>query len=115
MKALVLLAAVLLAGCPTPAPQPPPSPPDASDAAPAPPTPAAADSGVVLVPACVTAQDTLLRLGCKDARGRLIGGPNEHGVSFAAVCTDTFGKGIDVHANCITVARDCAGVSSCSR
>jgi hypothetical protein len=72
------------------------------------------DSGVVLVPACVAAQATLLTLKCKDARGRLIGGPNEHGVSFAAVCTDTFGKGIDVHANCIAVARDCAGVSSCS-
>lgn len=64
--------------------------------------------------ACLAAQSNLLRLLCKDARGRLIGGPNEHGVAFAATCTDTLAKGVDVHANCIAAAKDCAGVSSCS-
>jgi len=113
---LLAVFALALPACP-PAPTPPPNPPDASDSsAPAPPQPPApaADSGVVLTPDCVAAQANLLKLQCKDARGRLLGGPNEHGTPFAAVCTDDFGKGIDIHAKCLAAASSCAGASSCS-
>lgn len=120
MRALTLLplAVGLLVACP---PSPPPVvPPDASDAAPvatdaAPPPPApSADAAPAPLDACGKAQATLLRLQCKDARGRLLGGPNEHGASFAAVCRDDATKGVDVHPACLAAATTCAGVSSCS-
>lgn len=110
---VVAIAAVLVA-CPS---KPPIVPPDASDAAPvadATPLPVPVAPDGAQIDACGQAESNLLILKCKDSRGRLLGGPNEHGVPFAAVCRDDLAKGVDVHASCIANASTCAGVSSCS-
>lgn len=115
MRFLVL--ALLAASCP-PTPPGPPAPQDASalgdvlsapEAAPVP-----TDAAAPPADACSMAQDNLLRLGCKDARGRLLGGPTLHDAGFADVCRDTLVHGVDVHAECLARAQSCQGVTACS-
>ena len=57
---------------------------------------------------CSQAEATLLQLQCKDARGRLLGGPNLHGVRWADICATDMDAGISVAASCIAAATSCA-------
>lgn len=76
-----------------------------AEAAPAPPAPA--------VDACAAGEAKLLALGCKDTRGRLIGGPDLHGVGWAIQCRIDADAGVDLHAICIAAASSCAQVMQC--
>lgn len=104
----------MLCGCP-PAPPAPPTPDADSgqpifDAAPAPadaaPPPPATDS-------CGRAEAHLLELGCKDSRGRLLGGPNLHGVGWADICRGNLRNGVSMQPDCIALAKSCAEVMTC--
>lgn len=109
-----IVAAALLCACP---PSPGPPVPDAdsgqpiADAAP-PPSPAADASPS---DTCGAAETRLLELGCKDSRGRLLGGPNLHGVSWSDVCRDNAKNGVSLQPNCIAKAKSCAEVMSSCR
>jgi hypothetical protein len=63
--------------------------------------------------ACGAGEANLLKLGCKDGRGRVIGEANLHGESWAQICRDNKAHGVDMKPTCIAVAKDCAGVMSC--
>lgn len=62
---------------------------------------------------CAAAEKKLLDLGCKDRRGRYIGGPNLHGVPWAQQCRDFAAVDVDVQPKCIVQAVDCEGVMAC--
>jgi hypothetical protein len=85
---LLLLSAALL-GCP-----PGPNPPPGSDI-------------------CAAGEQNLLKLECKDDRARLIGGPNLHGVPWAAICRENKTNGVDMKPACIAMAKSCAEVDTC--
>ena len=119
MRKLTPLLLLVLLGCPPNPPNPPPSP-DADAAAPppivdaAPPPPPPSDAAPPPPPdACGAGEQNLLKLGCKDGRDRLIGGPNMHGVAWAQICRDNKANGVDMHPICIAVARSCPEVLSC--
>jgi hypothetical protein len=118
MRNLIPVILLLVGAACTPAPSPakPPSPdgdaltPVAADAtvpaeaAPAPPAP---------TDACAAGEAKLLALGCKDSRGRLIGGPDLHGVGWAIQCRVDLDAGVDLHAICIAAAPSCTAVMAC--
>lgn len=64
---------------------------------------------------CAAAEKNLQTLGCKDSRGRLLGGPNERGVPFQDVCRDMASNGVDVKATCLSKATNCEEVTSSCR
>ena len=98
------------AGCPPPSPTPPT--PDADSGS-------VVDASVMdAVPpspndACSAAEANLLALGCKDSRGRLLGGPNLHGVPWAQICRENAANGVDMKPTCIVAKTSCAGVFAC--
>lgn len=102
LKPLLLVS--LLLGCP-PATSPKP---DASDGSAA--TLVAAEASV---DSCGLAEQNLLKLGCKDPRGRLLGGPDLHGVSWSQVCRANKTNGVDMKPECLMIATTCAGVEQC--
>jgi hypothetical protein len=121
-----LLLSAALSGCHynlvTPDAGPPPKPdaqPDADagaqilgDAAPLPePGPYAADDAW-----CPLAQQNLLKLGCKDPYGRIMGAPNADHEEYRDVCKDTEVKqGIPLNAKCQAHATSCPEAIQCSR
>jgi hypothetical protein len=121
-----LLFCSALAGCHMNVVKPdagPPTKPDAQpdadagaliigDAAPLPePGPYATDDNW-----CPLAQVTLLKLGCKDPYGRLMGAPNADHEEYRDVCRDTEVKqGIPLNAKCQAKAKSCTEVISCTR
>ena len=126
MRILLSLLVLTLLGCPPNPPAPPPGPdadaagPSAEDASvpPAPavdaaPAPAADATPTPLIDACGAAEVNLLKLGCKDGRGYVIGSPNLHGVPWAQICRDNKAHGVDMKPACIALAKDCTGVMSC--
>jgi len=94
----------------TPAPVPVPVVVDASP--PAPPPPPAPDAGS-LVHNCGAAQANLLKLGCKDSRGRLIGGPNLHGATWASMCVNNTLAEASMNPVCVAAAQDCPTALAC--
>ena len=124
-KFIPLFVPVLLACCksagPCPQTSPTPCPPDATpapvpvpvvvDATPPapPPTP---DAGI-LTQNCVAAQANLLKLGCKDSRGRLIGGPNLHGATWASMCVNNTLAEAGMNPVCVAAAHDCPTALTC--
>ena len=90
MRYVVLVAALLLTGCPDPKPAPSPG----------------NDS-------CAVAEKKLIDLGCKDRRGRYLGGPTLRGKPWADVCRENALNGVDMKPDCIAQQPDCQGVSSC--
>lgn len=65
--------------------------------------------------ACARGETQLLALGCKDNRGRLIGGPTLKGLTWADVCRQNAALKVDMKPSCIAVAKTCAEVSSTCR
>ena len=63
--------------------------------------------------ACWTAGQKLLQLGCRDTRGRLLGGPNLSGITWSAVCRQNLANGVDLNAACITAAATCQIAQAC--
>lgn len=115
MRKFIPLIVCLFVGChgtvtPVPCPAQVPSTPcssDASvkDAAPAPPPPP--------LDACGLGEQNLLKLGCKDSRGRVIGSPDLHNVSWAAICRANMTNGVDMKPACMAAAKNCTEVESC--
>jgi hypothetical protein len=118
---LIPIALLVAAGCQTSPPNCPPvtaavsAPcPASADAAP----PVVADAATVdATPndACQAGQVALLKLGCTDNRGRLIGGPNEHGVPWAQICRENLANGVDMKASCIAASTSCSEVNTSCR
>lgn len=126
MRRLAILAALLpfalcgAAGCP---PGPLPPSPDA-DAAPQPVVEAGPSPLLDAAPyvdatpatdACARGEAQLLALGCKDSRGRLLGGPTMKGVAWAQVCRNNAINGIDMRPDCIATKRSCTEVNASCR
>ena len=107
LRLLASLAMIAFTACP-PVPQPPGSGPDASppmpDAGPQPPQ-----------DACGRAEARLLALGCKDARGRLLGGPTLRGLSWADLCRQNAEAGVPMQPACITLKASCQEIESTCR
>ena len=76
---------------PTPSPAPSPEPHDA----------------------CWNAAQKLLALGCKDSRGRVLGGPDLSGLTWSQVCRQDLANGVNLNASCITAAATCATAEAC--
>ena len=124
MRKLLPLFILLFSGCqPTP-PNPVVPSPDADastpvvvdaislDASPE----AAVDSASDTPPnndLCAAAQANLIKLGCKDSRGRLIGGPNLHGIAWADVCRSNKANQVDMNPACIAIKTSCPEVEQC--
>ena len=122
----VFLLCGALAGCHynlvTPDAGPPPKPdaqPDADagalvlgDAAPLPePGPYATDDQW-----CPLAQVNLLKLGCKDPYGRLMGAPNADHEEYKDVCKDIeTKKATPLNAKCQAHATSCQEINQCTR
>lgn len=142
MRKLSLLVVLFLMGCPSIPPTPPPGPdaeagaPVIDDAGPVLMVDATiADAGDAGDPdgrkrkdagvadaappappsdACGAAEAHLLALKCLDSRGRLLGGPNLHGVKWADICRQDRNNGVDLKPTCIAVKKTCEEVvSSC--
>lgn len=64
---------------------------------------------------CQRAQENLLRLGCKDSEGRLLGGPNKAGDTFSAVCQNAVANHVNVNPVCIASVVKCSEVDTCPR
>ena len=62
---------------------------------------------------CQPAEDNLLKLGCKDSRGELLGGPNKSGVPFHECCVNTQNAGVGLKPTCLAKITDCKEVDSC--
>jgi len=62
---------------------------------------------------CTLGEQALLKLECKDARGRLIGGPNLHGMSWAQICRQNKSNKVDMKPRCISLAKSCKEVQAC--
>lgn len=65
------------------------------------------------VDSCAAGEAKLLALGCKDSRGRLIGGPDMHDAGWAQICRQDLEAGVDIHAICIAAASNCTQVMAC--
>lgn len=93
MRSLLLAVVACSALCCGPKPPPPP-----------PPQPSGS---------CVAAQEKLLSLQCQD-EGRLLGGPNRHGVPFDQFCQDMIDKGIFTaqQVQCLSNITDCKQVDA---
>lgn len=63
--------------------------------------------------ACGLAEQNLNKLGCKDPRGRLLGGPNLHGDAWSTVCRTNRTNGVDMKPECLMQATSCAAVEAC--
>lgn len=62
---------------------------------------------------CDDAEEQLLRLGCKDGRGRPLGGPNLRGEPFRDICKNAMQNAVDLNPKCIAAARTCTEASRC--
>lgn len=62
---------------------------------------------------CKSAQEKLLSLQCMD-EGRLLGGPNKHGIPFAQTCKDYVDKGVltQKYIQCLSTITDCKQVDT---
>lgn len=111
-KLSMLALLVLLAACPNPSTPPQPGDFDANivdgQVQPDPGTPAQ-------VSACKTAEANLLKLGCKDSEGRLLGGPNKLNQPFNVVCTNAAANRVDMNPGCLAALKSCDGVNACPR
>lgn len=91
-KLFLLLPLAFALGCPPPHVDPPPAP-GSSD--------------------CAAAEKRLQVLGCKDLRGRLIGGPTLRGKAWVDVCLENINNGVNMQSGCIAQAPSCEVVTSC--
>ena len=105
---LLFLPLLLVLGCP-PSPVPPTPNPDDPDAS----VDDAGDEADGSTDVCRRAELKLLKLGCKDSRDRLIGGPNLHGTPWRTICRDNKKNGVDMHPSCIATQTACQGVETC--
>lgn len=64
---------------------------------------------------CASAEKNLLHLGCRDANGRIIGGPNGRGDAFHAVCENAMANKYDINPSCLAQIKSCMEIASCSR
>lgn len=64
---------------------------------------------------CDDAEEQLLRLGCKDGRGRPLGGPNLRGEPFRDICRNALENAVDLNPKCIAAAGTCTEANRCSR
>ena len=62
---------------------------------------------------CPDAQEVLLRLQCKDSRGRFLGGANKSGEEYEAVCQRNIQNNVAMYAECTSKITNCDGVSKC--
>lgn len=116
----LLIALALVCCTTTPSPAPCPSTlasatPCSQDAA-APPAPAPIIKDAAPAPvldACGQGEQNLLKLGCKDERGRVIGAPNLHGQTWSSVCRANLTNGVDMKATCMAAAHSCVEVLAC--
>jgi hypothetical protein len=92
-----VLALLLLCSCPGKSTPPPVVPPDSKDPE--------AD--------CAMAEERLLQLACRDAKGRLLGGPNRRGEPFRSVCLISFRNGVSVHPLCLSHIDSCEDIQDC--
>lgn len=93
MKKLLVLLPLLLAACPNNN-LPPPHP-------------------VVDTDMCEAAEQNLLKLECKDRRGRLLGGPNLHDEPFRQTCKNTQDSAVWLNPRCLSTIKDCKEVDGC--
>ena len=118
----MLLVPLLLMGCQGSSTQAAPCPQTvtASPCAPADaaPTPAVVDAAAPKPPpgppdVCSQGEANLLKLGCKDDRGRLLGGPDLHNIPWSQVCRNNAAHGVDMKPACMAAAASCTAVLSC--
>ncbi len=121
MRKYLLLVPLLLAGCPSnpsngpcPSTLAAPTPCVLKDAAPPSPAPVVVDAAPSpKLDVCGLGEANLIKLGCKDDRGRLLGGPDLHGVSWAAVCRADQSHNVNMQPGCMAAAKNCEEVSKC--
>ena len=98
---LPVLAALLVFGCSPTNPQPvEPEPLQPNDAA---------------APACLQAEQNLIKLQCKDSTGRLLGGPNLHNETFHDICQNAIANHVNINPTCLAGVKSCSEVNSCPR
>lgn len=95
---LFLTVVFLLVGCPGKGPVPPPPNP----------VPDTVDD-------CAAAEERLLQLGCKDSKGRLLGGLNRRGEPFRSVCAVSITNRVPMYARCLSKVDQCDDVIDCGR
>ena len=62
---------------------------------------------------CTAAEAKLLSLSCTDSRGKLLGGKNEHGVSFTDRCKNVQDNGVFLNPRCLSNIHACSEVNPC--
>jgi hypothetical protein len=62
---------------------------------------------------CDAAQAKLLTLGCTDSQGRLLGGPNTLGKTYAERCRDAEQTDVPQAPKCISTVTSCDQVNPC--
>lgn len=62
---------------------------------------------------CAQGEANLLKLGCKDDRGRLLGGPDLHNVPWSVVCRQDQAHNVNLQPACMAGAKSCEEVTSC--
>ena len=62
---------------------------------------------------CLKAQENLLKLGCKDKEGRLLGGPNKKGEPFSSICSNAIRNKINLRPVCMSIATNCSEIDKC--
>jgi len=107
---LAILLLVIPLGCPTQHTNFP-SLPDPSASAPVPSQALDTDSGSAAI--CTRAEQNLLKLGCKDSMGRLLGGPNKVGDAFRVICQNAEVNSASMHPSCLATKLTCIEVLKC--
>lgn len=62
---------------------------------------------------CIAAEERLLQLGCRDAKGRLVGGPNRRGEPFRTVCRIAVENKVSLRPNCLAQITVCSEMQVC--
>lgn len=63
--------------------------------------------------ACADAEQNLLELGCKDSRGRKLGGPNLKGEPFRSICLTAVRNRVSLRPACLARVTRCEDAQSC--
>lgn len=62
---------------------------------------------------CAQAEQNLLELGCKDSRGRKLGGPNLKGEPFRSICVTAINHRVSMRPVCLARITRCDDAQSC--
>jgi hypothetical protein len=62
---------------------------------------------------CPAAQQNLLKLECKDSRGRLFGGPNKSNEDYSTICRRNIESNVPMYAECTAKITDCKELDPC--